>query len=206
MAIDWSDIYSRKVRSDHRRCPQPPACQLKYSIKQPEPSSASQSGLNEVVSVHSTPSLPPRFWMLVSEPLRGLLLAVFLLASCSNIAFYDQAAYANAVDTKVQTLALMNLAVNPYSSQSAEIAGVNLQMQKAYEYDRGRPMNQTTLQMWDVLLKTDPEHPDEGLWPRFLERWRKSGTLSPVFISDKKEHLATAFDAIIALESGKNRS
>jgi hypothetical protein len=145
-------------------------------------------------------------WMLVSEPLRGLLLAVFLLASCSNIAFYDQAAYANAVDTKVQTLALMNLAVNPYSSQSAEIAGVNLQMQKAYEYDRGRPMNQTTLQMWDVLLKTDPEHPDEGLWPRFLERWRKSGTLSPVFISDKKEHLATAFDAIIALESGKNRS
>ena len=156
MAIDWSDIYSRKVRSDHRRCPQPPACQLKYSIKQPEPSSASQSGLNEVVSVHSTPSLPPRFWMLVSEPLRGLLLAVFLLASCSNIAFYDQAAYANAVDTKVQTLALMNLAVNPYSSQSAEIAGVNLQMQKAYEYDRGRPMNQTTLQMWDVLLKTKP--------------------------------------------------
>jgi hypothetical protein len=94
--------------------------------------------------------------MLVSEPLRGLLLAVFLLASCSNIAFYDQAAYANAVDTKVQTLALMNLAVNPYSSQSAEIAGVNLQMQKAYEYDRGRPMNQTTLQMWDVLLKTKP--------------------------------------------------
>jgi hypothetical protein len=144
--------------------------------------------------------------MLVSEPLRGLLLAVFLLASCSNIAFYDQAAYANAVDTKVQTLALMNLAVNPYSSQSAEIAGVNLQMQKAYEYDRGRPMNQTTLQMWDVLLKTDPEHPDEGLWPRFLERWRKSGTLSPVFISDKKEHITTAFNAIIALESGKNRS
>ena len=56
--------------------------------------------------------------MLVTEPLRGLLLAVFLLASCTNIAFYDQAAYANAVDTKVETLALMNLAVNPYSSQS----------------------------------------------------------------------------------------
>jgi hypothetical protein len=48
--------------------------------------------------------------------------------------------------------------------------------------------------MWDVLLKSDSEHP-EGLWPRFLERWRKAGTLSLTFISDKKEHIATAFDA-----------
>jgi len=96
--------------------------------------------------------------------------------------------------------------VSPYSSQTAKIESVNLQMQKAYEYDRGRPMNETTVQLWDVLLKTDPAHPENGLWPRFLERWRKNGTLSPVVISDKKEHIATAFNAIIALESGKNRS
>jgi hypothetical protein len=144
--------------------------------------------------------------MLVSDPLRGLLLAFLLLTGCTNIAFYDQAAYANAIDLKVDTLVLMDLAVNPYSSQIAKIEAVNIQMQKAYEYDRGRPLNQTTVQMWDVLLKTDPEHPEDGLWPRFLERWRKSGTLSPVFISDKKEHITTAFNAIIALESGKNRS
>src|SRR4029077_7964391 len=133
-------------------------------------------------------------------------LAFLLLAGCSNIAFYDQAAYAHAVDLKVDTLALMDLAVNSYSSQTARIADVNRQMEKAYEYDRGRPINQTTVQMWDVLLKADSEHPDEGRWPRFLERWRKSGTLNPVLISDKKEHIAMAFDTIIALESGKNRS
>jgi hypothetical protein len=51
--------------------------------------------------------------------------------------------------------------------------------------------------MWDVLLKSDSEHPDKGLWPRFLERRRRSGTLSPTFISDKKEHIATDFDAMI---------
>jgi hypothetical protein len=144
--------------------------------------------------------------MLHSAPLRGVLLAFLLLTGCANIASYDQAAYTNAVDLKVDTLVLMDLAVNPYSSQIAKIEAVNIQMQKAYEYDRGRPLNQTTAQMWDVLLKTDPEHPEDGLWPRFLERWRKSGTLSPVFISDKKEHITTAFNAIIALESGKNRS
>jgi hypothetical protein len=144
--------------------------------------------------------------MLVANPLRGLLLAFLLLTGCTNIAFYDQAAYANVVDLKVDTLALIELAVNPYSSQTAKIESVNLQMQKAYEYDRGRPRNETTVQMWDVLLKPDPAHPEDGLWPRFLERWRKSGTLSPVVISDKKEHITTAFNAIIALESGKNRS
>ena len=153
-----------------------------------------------------SPSLQSRFCFLISDPLRSLLLAFFLLTGCINIAFYDQAAYANAVDLKVDTLALMELAVSPYSSQTAKIESVNLQMQKAYEYDRGRPMNETTLQLWDVLLKTDPAHPENGLWPRFLERWRKNGTLSPVVISDKKEHIATAFNAIIALESGKNRS
>lgn len=153
-----------------------------------------------------SPSLQSRFCFLISDPLRSLLLAFFLLTGCTNIAFYDQAAYANAVDLKVDTLALMELAVSPYSSQTAKIESVNLQMQKAYEYDRGRPMNETTLQLWDVLLKTDPAHPENGLWPRFLERWRKNGTLSPVVISDKKEHIATAFNAIIALESGKNRS
>ena len=153
-----------------------------------------------------SPSLQSRFCFLISDPLRSLLLAFFLLTGCTNIAFYDQAAYANAVDLKVDTLALMELAVSPYSSQTAKIESVNLQMQKAYEYDRGRPMNETTLHLWDVLLKTDPAHPENGLWPRFLERWRKNGTLSPVVISDKKEHIATAFNAIIALESGKNRS
>lgn len=153
-----------------------------------------------------SPSLQSRFCFLISDPLRSLLLAFFLLTGCTNIAFYDQAAYANAVDLKVDTLALMELAVSPYSSQTAKIESVNLQMQKAYEYDRGRPMNETTVQLWDVLLKTDPAHPENGLWPRFLERWRKNGTLSPVVISDKKEHIATAFNAIIALESGKNRS
>lgn len=143
--------------------------------------------------------------MLVANRLRVLLLAFSLLSGCVNIASYDQAAYANAVDLKVDTLALMDLAVNPYSSQVAKVENVNLQMQKAYEYDRGRPRNEITVQLWDVLLTADPTHPENGLWPRFLERWRKSGTLSRVFIEDKKEHIAKAFDDVIALESGKRR-
>jgi hypothetical protein len=136
-----------------------------------------------------------------------LLVAIgcLVLAACSSISNYDQAAYEHATAVKVDTLAVMSKATDSYASHQREIAELQIALDKAYEYDRGRPINQTTMQMWDVLLKADSEHPDEGLWPRFLERWRNKGTLSPVFISDKKEHIATAFDAIIALESGKNR-
>jgi hypothetical protein len=133
-------------------------------------------------------------------------LGCLTLAGCNTISNYDQAAYEHATSVKVDTLAAMSKATDSYASHQREIAEVQIALDKAYEYDRGRPTNQTTVQMWGVLLKTDSEHPDEGLWPRFLERWRKNGMLSPAFISDKKEHIAAAFDEIIALESGKNRS
>jgi outer membrane murein-binding lipoprotein Lpp len=139
---------------------------------------------------------------------RRLLVALgsLVLAACSSISNYEQAAYEHATAAKVDTLAVMSKATDSYASHQREIAELQITLDKAYEYDRGRPINQTTMQMWDVLLKVDYQHPDEGLWPRFLESWRKNGTLSPVFISDKKEHIAAAFDTIIALESGKNRS
>jgi hypothetical protein len=130
---------------------------------------------------------------------------LFALAACTTISQYDQTAYANAVALKVDTLALMESATNSYSSRRKEIAALELQMAKTYEYDRGRPLNQITLQMWDVLLKIDPDHPEDGIWPRFLERWKQSGVLSATYIKDKKENVASAFDKIIGLESGKLR-
>jgi hypothetical protein len=121
--------------------------------------------------------------------------SLFIIAGCSSIAI--QAAYANAVALKVDTLALMESATNSYSSQRKEIATLERQMQKTYEYDRGRPVNEKTMQMWDVLLKTDPAHPENGIWPRFLERWRESYRLSAAYIRDKSENVASAFDKFV---------
>jgi len=131
---------------------------------------------------------------------------IFGVVSCTTIAKYDQAAYANAVALKVDTLALMESATNAYSSKREEIAVFERQMAKTYEYDRGRPLNQKTLQMWDVLLKTDPAYPENGIWPRFLDRWKQSEKLSAAYIREKKENVASAFDKIIGLESGKLRA
>jgi hypothetical protein len=138
--------------------------------------------------------------------LNSVCVGILSLESCATIAKYDQAAYANVVALKVDTLALMDSATNSYSSQRKEIAALQRQMAKTYEYDRGRPLNQKTLQMWDVLLKSNPSHPEDGVWPRFLDRWKQSNTLSTTYINDKKETVASAFDKIIGLESGKLRA
>ncbi len=124
-------------------------------------------------------------------------------AGCASISDYDQTAYKNAVDLKVDTLTVMSRANQPYSSQKDSLDALGVQMDKAYEYDAGRPVNQKTLQMWDILLKSDAAIPENGIWPKFVERWRADGRLSGAYLQDKKENVADAFDKIIALESGK---
>jgi len=126
-----------------------------------------------------------------------LLLALSLVTACSTISTYDQVAYEHATNAKVDTLALMSKATESYSDHTKDIAALNLELDKACEYDKGRPLNHYTIESWNTLR--DPN----GIFSRFLTSWEKSGTLSSVFIADKKAHVAREFDDIIGLESGK---
>jgi len=125
------------------------------------------------------------------------LCCFFLATACSTIATYDQVAYEHATNAKVDTLALMDKATTPYGDHIKDIEAVQLELAKAAEYDNGRPLNRYTIALWKTLLGED------GILKRFLVSWRKSGTLSSVFIGDKKAHVAREFDDIIQLESGK---
>jgi hypothetical protein len=128
------------------------------------------------------------------------LLVCSFLAACSTISNYDQAAYEHAVNAKVDTLALMNKATQSYSDHTKDVADLNLELDKAYEYDKGRPLNRFSVASWDVLRGSN------GIISRFFNSWKTSGTLSPSFIADKQGHVAREFDDIIQLESGKNKS
>ncbi len=131
---------------------------------------------------------------------RTIIILLFgILTGCSTIATYDQAAYANATNAKVDTLALMDKATGSYSNYSKEIAALHLELDKAYEYDKGRPLNHYTISSWDVLRG------DNGILNRFLTAWKTSGPQSKTFIEDKKGHVGREFDEIIQLESGKNK-
>jgi hypothetical protein len=131
-------------------------------------------------------------------------LAVITLAlaagACDTISRYDHAAYQHAVNAKVDTLALMSKATAGYDDHQGDVESLLTELDKAYEYDRGRPLNMTTLAQWNVL-----RDPDRDLVGGFLKMWRTRGSLNSTFVAEKKAQVADAFDQIIQLESGKLR-
>jgi len=124
--------------------------------------------------------------------------AFLFLAGCSLIAHYDQVAYEHATSAKVDTLALMDKATGSYDGHQKEVEALVIELNKAYEYDRGRSLNKITVAQWDVL-----RDPNRNLVGGFLKMWKTKGSLSATFIAEKKLQIADGFDQIIALESGK---
>jgi hypothetical protein len=136
-------------------------------------------------------------------------LAPFLMAllnACSTISVYDQFAYANATSLKVDTLNLISAATESYDSHAKEVADLTVRLEKAYEYDRGRALNEKSVQLWEILLVTKPDNPNSGVYQRFIAQWKTEGRLSATTVALKKSTVSRDFDKIIALESGKTKS
>jgi|KBSMisStandDraft_5_1062788.scaffolds.fasta_scaffold06945_7 hypothetical protein len=139
---------------------------------------------------------PIRNFSLVSA-----IFAICGLVACSTIATFDQAAYDKATGAKAEALALMDKATGSFNSHLTEIEAVNLTIDKAYEYDRGRLQNSITVQQWEVL-----RDPNKNLFGGFIRRWREKGSLKPDYITEKKKDIADAFDQITGLEIGKPKN
>lgn len=128
-----------------------------------------------------------------------ILGAVLLfLGSCKTMSVFDQYAYAQATALKVDALNLMDKATETYASQQAGIDAINTQIEKAYEYERHRLKNATTVKMWEIL-----KNPDRNLFGGYLKRWKDKSTLSADFIREAKVQVSQAFDLIVELESEK---
>jgi hypothetical protein len=127
-----------------------------------------------------------------------LFLVSLLLVGCNTIAAYDRVAYEKATSAKAAALTVMDKATDSYASKEAVVTPLVLEVDQAYEYDRGRALNSITVQQWEILC-----NPDGHLFGNFLRRWREKGSLRPAFIDEKKKDIAEAFDQIIQLERGK---
>jgi len=136
----------------------------------------------------------------ISRNLTSLSVCI-LLAACSLIAPYDQAAYDKATSAKAEVIALMDKASGSYASHQKEIEEVSLDVDKAYEYDRGRASNSETIKQWELL-----RDPKGHLFGGFLRRWHDKDALNQDYINEKKPDIADAFDQIIGLERGKRRT
>jgi hypothetical protein len=128
----------------------------------------------------------------------GALLILIVFWGCASISPYSETAYQQATSLKVDSLALMAKATEPYTQHQAEVEALRLKIDKAYEYAKGLPKNTITTRQWEIL-----KDPDRHLLGGFLVLWRTKSTLSATYIADKQRQVGAAFDQIIGLESGK---
>jgi hypothetical protein len=111
---------------------------------------------------------------------------------------YSETAYQNATSLKVDSLNLVDKAVEDYSAHQSEVADLSTKLQKAYEYAKGLPNNEIVTQQWQIMLA-----PDRHLLGGLLKEWKEQSKLSSVFVTEEKGQISDGFDQIIGLESGK---
>jgi len=118
--------------------------------------------------------------------------------SCASISVFSPEAYKQAVELKVESLELMSFATMPYADYEEEVINLNTELDKAFEFSKGRPDNEISTEQWRILID------EEGnLLGGFLKRWETEGSLSEMFVSEMQILVSDAFDTIIGLESGK---
>lgn len=129
----------------------------------------------------------------------GAVVALLVAASCGpTIAPFSEQAYDLAVTLKVRSLALMTHAGRPYADHADAVAELRLELERAYEFAKGRPQNEDSAAQWALLIA-----PEGNLLGGFLARWQERSTLSPAFVTEARALVSAAFDQIIGLESGK---
>lgn len=127
-----------------------------------------------------------------------LMLLSFTIGGCSSlIAKYDKVAYQQATSLKVDSLALMEKATSAYSENENAVKDLNVKIDKAYEYAKGRPKNKIITKQWSIM-----KDPERNLLGGFLARWKEKGILSKTFVTEAKGNVSLGFDQIIGLESG----
>jgi hypothetical protein len=123
-----------------------------------------------------------------------------IVAACSLISPFNERAYEIATAAKVDALAVVSMGTEPFSSHAADVQALKLEIDKAYEYAKGRPHNDEATQQWAIIR--DPTRNSLG---GFLRRWQERGTLDAAFVDEAQGLIADGFDAVIELESGKRK-
>ena len=132
------------------------------------------------------------------QPLLSALTLSLTIWSCASISVFSPEAYKQAVELKVESLELMSFATMPYTDYEEEVINLNTELDKAFEFSKGRPDNEISTEQWRILID------EEGnLLGGFLKRWETEGSLSEMFVTEMQILVSDAFDTIIGLESGK---
>jgi hypothetical protein len=124
--------------------------------------------------------------------------ALTLLLSCATISKFDQYSYTQATSLKVDALNVMGNATDSFKLHQAQVATVQTELNKIYEYEKNKPKNTVTTKMWVVMVDSTG-----NLFGGFITRWQKEGKLDTAFIKESQIIIGQSFDQISELESGK---
>jgi hypothetical protein len=123
-----------------------------------------------------------------------------LTVGCATARF-DQNSYNAAQSIKIESITLMDRAIEP-TVPAAEIQALEakLSAQLAYEKGKGKP-NQFSIWQWQTVAS-----PDGGSLGEFLRRWKaRTVDPSPVFVEERKQQIGADLDEILRLEGAKIR-
>ncbi len=129
----------------------------------------------------------------------GLPVLLLALAVSACVSLYDSFAYQQATALKVETLDLMSKGTEPFSQHQTHADDLRLKLLKAYEYEKSRPKNVESAEMWRIMTDST-----EGGSPlAFLELWKKKGAVGKAFVRESQGQVSQNFDRVIKLESLK---
>lgn len=128
------------------------------------------------------------------------LVILLVITACTSTAIFNQRAYEQNISIKVESIALMNKADQPYSNFIEEIEKLKLDIEKAYEYAKGLPNNDETVAQWEII-----KDPERNSIIGFLKRWEEENTLNRAFIDNSIKLISEHLDQVIELESGKRK-
>ncbi len=97
-------------------------------------------------------------------------------------------------------MTLMDKADTAYNEHRNTVEGLLLEARMAYEYAKQRPNNEESTRQWAIMIDLN-----RNMLAGFFKKWKDEGKLKKLFIEEAKEEIGDGFDAISALESGKEK-
>lgn len=133
----------------------------------------------------------------------GIVFMAIILTSCNSLktAVFDQYSYQQAISIKVESLNLMDEAIEEYAEHALDIEKLQLDLQKMVEYEKNKPDNEVSYAMWKTIANDE-----RNLLAGFLKRWKEKNQLSQVFIDEAKIQVSESLDLIVKFEANKNKT
>lgn len=129
-----------------------------------------------------------------------LLLATSFLISCNALktAPYDQFSYQKTTEIKVDAIRLIDKATSLYQDNITEIQHLENEIAKIVEYEKYKPNNELTYEMWQILANEN-----KNLLAGFFKRWKEKEKLSPFFVKEAKTQITEAMNLLLQYEGKK---